>query len=260
VRVSRTVPHAPRTVHVEHCMGTVFSIDIRDGGEWSSALADLVGRLHRVDAMFSTYRKDSAVSRLRRGELRLADCPPEVAHVLQASADLTAETGGYFTAYPAGQLDPSGYVKGWAIESASEMLREYGSTNHAVNGGGDVQCAGESAPGRPWRIGLTHPLEPGQLTAVVELRDGAVATSGTSERGAHVINPRTGLPATDLASVSVIGDRITQVDAYATAGLAMGRYAFDWFEQVLGFEAVIVDAAGRARRTTGLVAAGANAA
>jgi thiamine biosynthesis lipoprotein len=244
-----------RTVHVEHCMGTVFSIDIRDEGDWAAALADVVRWLHAVDSTFSTYKAESPISRLGRGDITLADCPPEVVEVLEACAALTAETNGYFTARPGGRLDPSGYVKGWAIERASTILREHGSPNHAVNGGGDTQCAGERAPGEPWRIGLAHPLKPGRLTAVVELRDGAVATSGVSERGAHVINPITGQPATALASVSVVGSSLTRVDALATAGLAMGYEALPWLETLAGHEGLIVSADGQASWTPGFVGA-----
>ncbi len=89
---------------------------------------------------------------------------------------------------PGGTLDPSGYVKGWAIQTASDILLAGGSTNHSVNGGGDVQCVGDSAPGQPWRNGVTHPQRPGDLVAGSGI---AVATSGTSERGHHVLNPHT---------------------------------------------------------------------
>ena len=244
-----------RTVHVEHCMGTVFSIDIRDEGEWSAALAEVVQWLHRVDATFSTYLTDSPISRLGRGEISLPDCPSEVAQVLQACDAITMEMGGYFTAWPGGRLDPSGYVKGWAIERASEILREHGSNNHAVNGGGDTQCAGERATGEPWRIGLVHPLQPGRLTAVVTLRDGAVATSGIAERGAHVIDPTTGQPATTLASISVTGSSLTLVDAYSTAGLAMGPGSLQRLEQMPGYECLVVSAAGHASWTSGFIGA-----
>jgi thiamine biosynthesis lipoprotein len=241
----------PRTVHVEHCMGTVFSIDIRDAGDWSAALRDVTRWLHYVDATFSTYQPDSPVSRLGRGEIELADCPYEVGEVLAACATLTQETDGYFSVRPHGLLDPSGYVKGWAVERASEILREQGSVNHAVNGGGDVQCAGERAPGEPWRVGLSHPLKPGQLTAVVELRNGAVATSGIAERGAHVLNPKTGLPATELASVSVVGASLCRVDAYATAALAMGRGGQAWLSGLAGTQSLVVAADGQRWQTAG---------
>jgi FAD:protein FMN transferase len=236
-------------------MGTVFSIDIRDSGDWTTALADIVTWLHQTDETFSVHKDKSPISRLGRGELTLADCPPEVAQVLSACAAVTAETDGYFTASPGGRLDPSGYVKGWAVERASEILRGHGSVNHAVNGGGDTQCAGERAPGEPWRVGLTHPLQPGRLTAVIALRDGAVATSGIAERGAHVINPRTGQPATDLASISVVGAALSRVDAYATAALARGREALDWLAELAGYEGLMVSKDGRASWTPGFVGA-----
>jgi thiamine biosynthesis lipoprotein len=244
-----------RTVHVEHCMGTVFSIDIRDEGDWSTPLEDVVRWLHSVDSTFSTYQFDSPISRLGREEITLAECPPEVAQVLEACDALTTETDGYFTARPGGRLDPSGYVKGWAIERASDILRGHGSNNHAVNGGGDTQCAGERALGEPWRIGLAHPLRSDRLTAVVVLRDGAVATSGITERGAHVINPRTGQPATALASLSVVGSSLTRVDALATAGLAMGKAALPWLEMLPDHEGLIVSADGHASRTSGFLGA-----
>jgi thiamine biosynthesis lipoprotein len=71
-------------------------------------------------------------------------------------------------------------VKGWAVERASEILRAGGSRAHTVNGGGDLQLVGEPRPGRPWRIGVAHPLRPGALATVVTVGgDHAVATSGT---------------------------------------------------------------------------------
>ncbi len=114
---------APRMVHVEHCMGTVFTIDIRDPGDWTAAVRTVVDWLHRVDAIFSTYRPDSDISRIRRGELPVADADPQVGTVLDLCAQAQTDTDGYFTAMPRGQLDPTGVVKGWAIEHAAALLR-----------------------------------------------------------------------------------------------------------------------------------------
>ncbi len=235
-------------------MGTVFSIDIRDPGDWSSAIAELVGWLHHVDDTFSTYQADSPISRLSRGEVTLADCSSEVKGVLAECDTLTAETGGYFSAWAAGRLDPSGYVKGWAIERGSQLLREHGSGNHAINGGGDIQCAGERAPQQPWRVGIPHPLLPGRLAAVVALADGAVATSGNAERGAHVTDPTTGLPATELASVTIAGRRLSRVDACATAALAMGRGCRSWLTGLDGTESLVLTATGERWETAGFAA------
>ncbi len=245
----------PRTVHVEHCMGTVFSFDVRDAGDWSRAITEAVAWLHQVDETFSTYRADSVVSRLGRGELMREDTPAEVQAVLALCDGVTEASGGYFSTRPAGPdgaFDPSGLVKGWAIERASELLREHGSHHHSVNGGGDIQLAGERAPGQPWRVGISHPARPGMLLTVVSARDGAVATSGTAERGFHVTNPLTGGAATELVSVTVVGRHLTAVDAYATAALAMGRRSQGWLEHLDGSEAVALDASGASWQTSGM--------
>ena len=242
-----TIP-ASRTVHVEHCMGTVFTIDIRDHGRWPEAVADVVAWLHRVDELFSTYRPDSEISRIGRGELTLAAADPLVTEVLAQCAQLETETGGWFTAHWRDAApDPTGLVKGWAVERASELLRDHGSRNHAVNGGGDVQTAGESAPGQPWRVGIVDPFDRTRVLSTVTGRDVAVATSGGAERGPHIIDPRTGAPAAGLASVSVIGPSLTRADAYATAAFAMGTGTWDWAQQRPGYQAVIVTPDGTSR-------------
>lgn len=233
----------PRTVHVEECMG-VFTIDIRDPGSWDSAIAAVVGWLHRVDATFSTYRPDSPVSRLGRGEIALADCPPDVGVVLEACAAAAARSDGYFTACPEGRLEPAALVKGWAIQRASDVLRAAGSANHAMSGGGDMQLAGQAAPDRPWRVGVAHPDHRDRLLTVVSGTDIAVATSGTAERGPHIVNPHTGQPATELRSLTVIGRDLTTVDADATAAFAMGAAARPWLSAQPGREAYALTASG----------------
>lgn len=241
-----------RVVHVEPCMGTVFTIDIRDGGGWETAVGDVVAWLHRADMLFSTYRPDSDISRIRRGELAAADADPCVSDVLGLCDQLREETGGYFTAYWRGAApDPTGLVKGWAIERASRLLRDRGSRNHAVNGGGDLQLAGESAPGQPWRVGIADPFDRARILAVVTGRDIAVATSGVAERGAHIIDPRAGTPATGLASVTITGRWLTRADAYATAAVAMGAQARPWAEHLPGHEALIVASDGTTAATPG---------
>ena len=236
-------------VHVEHVMGTVVSFDVRLAEEserapMRAAVADAVSWLHRVDDVFSTYRHDSQVSRLDRGELRLADCDGDVAEVLELCAQVGRESGGYFSATFGGKLDPTGLVKGWAVQRASERLSSAGSAHHIVNGGGDIQAVGGSAPGVPWQIGIAHPLERGALASVVQLTDGAVATSGTAERGTHVLDPFTGQPAVALASVTVVGRDLIRSDAYATAAIAMGDGARGWLESCAGYEGFAVAADG----------------
>ncbi len=236
------------TTHVEHCMGTVFSIDIRDAGSWGDAIGDVLRWLHRVDAVFSTYKPGSDISRIRTGELAIADADPDVARVLNLCSVVEAETEGYFTAGWDSGIDPTGLVKGWAIEQASRLLKAHGSRNHAVNGGGDIQLSGAPAPGERWRVGISDPFDRTRLLTVVSGRDFAVATSGIAERGAHILDPVHGGPAAELASVTVIGRSLTRVDAYATAAFAMGRRALRWIEP-LGYEALVVSASSAVAST-----------
>jgi thiamine biosynthesis lipoprotein len=236
--------------HVEPVMGTVFSIVAEAGEGTAAGIAAAVARLHAIDAKFSTYREDSAISRLARGEP--AERDPEVAEVLRRCAEVEADTGGAFTAYPAGRLDPSGWVKGWAIEEVDHLLQAAGSRNHLIVGGGDVQARGEAELGRPWTVGIADPRHPDRYAALVSGRDFAVATSGTAERGAHIIDPATAEPATGFASVTLIGTRIAVTDAYATAVFAMGpEHGLEWVGERDGFEAYAVLPDGKTLETAG---------
>lgn len=240
--------------HVEHAMGTVFSFDIRDTPTPAilRALKQAVAWLHRVDEVFSTYRPDSQISRLARDETDLAGCDPDVAEVLRLCDSAERVSGGWFSRTPGGRLDPTGMVKGWAIERASEILDRAGARNTCVNGGGDIQLRGECAPGVPWHVGIVNPVQPDGLCTLVTGRDLAVATSGTAERGAHILDPRTGRPAaSELLSITLVGRHLTDVDAYATAACAMGPNARDWIESLPGVDAFAVTSDARAWWTSG---------
>ncbi|MGW3248787.1 FAD:protein FMN transferase [Streptomyces sp. NPDC001070] len=238
-------------------MGTVFSFDIRDAPTPAirRALDRAVRHLHAVDAVFSTYRPDSPVSRLGRGEIGLADCPPEVHEVLALCARAGIDSDGWFSITAGGALDPSGLVKGWATENASRLLHEAGAHHTCVNGGGDIRLRGQAAPGTPWRIGIADPLRPGvPATVVTASGDLAIATSGTAERGAHILDPYHATPATDLVSITVIGPGLTMTDAYATAAFARGNGSRAWLEALDGYEALAVLPGGRTWRTSGFSA------
>jgi thiamine biosynthesis lipoprotein len=230
-------------------MGTVVSFDVPP----DVPLAPVLDWLHWADEVFSPFRAGSEVSRLGRGEILPGDCVPEITEMLRACSRLGRDTGGYFTIYPDGRFDPCGYVKGWAIERASDMLSAAGSAGHIVNGGGDVACRGERAPGSPWRVGVAHPLRPGALACTVTGPPSgfAIATSGTSERGVHIFDPVAGRPALTFASVTITGPSLTLADAYATAAYAMGEPARDWVESLDGYEALAVTLDGGTWHTTG---------
>ena len=244
----RPADPAPRPPDVRHVMGMPIGFDVRDPGvDVEPAFA----WLHEVDTTFSTYREDSEIRRLDRGELLLADCRPEVDEVLTRCLELERETAGAFSARPAGRLDPSGLVKGWAVDGAAARLQAAGARNFCINAGGDVLARGRPAPGRRWRVGVRHPEQAHQLAAVLEVQDLAVATSGAYERGAHIVDPRTGRAAEGLLSVTVIGRDLATTDAYATAAFAMGADGPAWTATLAGFDAMCVTSDHRVLSTPG---------
>jgi FAD:protein FMN transferase len=230
-------------------MGTVVSFDLHEPVSVETMSA-VTRWLDHTDRVFSTYRRDSDISRLDRGECRLEDCDPDVALVLELCADATVATDGYFSTMAAGRLDPSGLVKGWAVERASDLLSAAGSRHHVVNGAGDIQSVGTTAGGQPWRVGISDPFDRNTLLCVIDLVGGAIATSGTAERGHHVINPRTGRPADHFASVTVACPRLTDADVLATAAVARGATALTWLETLPDTAALLVTADGDTHRTS----------
>jgi FAD:protein FMN transferase len=236
-------------------MGMPVSLHLADPRS-AAALNDLAdkafGWLREVDERFSTYQAGSEVNQLDQGLVRLAGCSAEMRAVLDRCAELWRATNGYFDTYATGRFDPSGYVKGWAVQVASDRLAEAGAVNHFLNAGGDVRLRGGPAPGEAWKIGIRHPWQPLRVCWVLSGTDLAVATSGTYERGHHVIDPHSGLPVRELCSVTVVGQDLGLADAYATAGLAMGAAGLDWLAQLTGYESGVVTADGRCFRSDGL--------
>jgi thiamine biosynthesis lipoprotein len=181
----------------------------------------------------------------------LSACSPEVWEVHRLCDRAHRRTDGWFSAAYAGGFDPTGLVKGWAVERAAAMLASAGAEAVCVNGGGDVQVHGG-----PWRIGVAHPLLPGTLVCVVlagEAHELAVATSAATEHGRPILDPHTGRPPADpLASLTVVTRTLTEADAYATAGYAMGaRAARGWLESLPDTEAHAVTPSGAVWRTKG---------
>lgn len=241
--------------HVEDVMGMPWMFDICDIGVGVEALRVAIQWLHWVDETFSTYREDSQISRLNRGELIRAQLHPEVQEVLDRCESLRDETGGYFditapyrdrSAPPQGyggpdSVDPSGLVKGWAIAGVAGRMRAAGARNFAVNAGGDAMLNGHPGGDDRWRVGIQHPRSQRDIALTLGLSDAAIATSGTSARGNHISDPLTGLPPSGLLSITIIGPDVATADAYATAAFAMGATrAVRFCSELEGYEAVLI--------------------
>jgi thiamine biosynthesis lipoprotein len=233
-------------------MGMPIVLDLRD--ELVPDVLDAMWEtLRRADAIFSTYKEDSEISRLNRGELALDDANPDVREVLARCEELRVITDGYFDAGRVLEhgIDPSGLVKGWAVDRAGEVLDEGGARNYSLNAGGDIRLRGAALPEQRWRVGIQHPHERDQIAAVVEGNDMAVATSGAYARGEHVVDPHTGRPPAGVLSVTIVGPELATADAYATAAFAMGEAGPEWTASLGLYEAMTILADGRVLLTHG---------
>jgi FAD:protein FMN transferase len=235
-------------------MGMPVTIQVVDEGALDLALEEAFNDFRLFDRTFSPYQAESAVSRINRGELRPEDAGELVHQAIELCRLYEQATDGYFSAWTGGRFDPSGLVKGWAIDRACSLLdrRHYG--NYFVDAGGDVQTRGRNPVGGPWRVGVRHPIKRDKVACVVLASGLAVATSGTYEKGQHILDPHSGSPANEWLSFTVAGPDILQADVFATACFAMGTAGLEFVLRVAGYEAFAIDIDLRAFSTPGFKA------
>lgn len=243
--------------HARRAMGTMISVHVHDDApdpEVAAAVDAVFAEIERLEQIFSTFRADSTLSRVNRGELHVLDAGPEITEVLDACTWLEHRSDGAFTVRrpeTPEQLDLAGFAKGWITERAAGRLHEAGLQHWYVGAGGDVITSGSPAEGRPWRVAVANPLVAGESIATLELVGGAVATSGTAERGAHLWDGRTGGEARALASLTVVGPELAWADAFATTGFVQGLDGLDWVASMQGYEALAVTLDARLEHTRG---------
>ncbi len=223
-------------------MGTVFSIAAPDSVDpelFERAWHEACELLGRIEEIYSPFIPDSPVCRIRDGRLGPADLDNQAdlsaeeaedfREVLGLCAQLRRESDGAFDAWVVGDppnFDPCGAVKGWAAERASDVLVERGVTAHLLNAGGDVRLRTDGVA--TWSVGVEDPHRPEQIIARLEVAQGAVASSGTRQRGSHVWDPLHRRPAEGVAQVTIVGPDLALADGYATAALALGDRARAW--------------------------------
>ena len=227
---TRTVP--ARKAWVEQIMGMPISIHLRGEAaltqDGERAVAEAYAVLREMDRIFSTYRDDSDLMRLRREEVEVGAVSPLVKEALAIGERAERDTLGAFTTLlPTGEgdlaFDPTGLVKGWAVDRAAEALLVLPGTSSCINAGGDlliVPGAGlplDGAGSIAWRVGIENPRDRSLIASTVSLMHGAVATSGTAARGAHLFDPRTGEMVGRGGSVTVVGPTLLWADGWATA-------------------------------------------
>lgn len=242
-------------VRTVETMGTVVSFRVRSGAGADQSvaigLASARATLLRADAVFSTWKSESPMSRLRRDEITVGDTAAEVAEVLERCALARRLTGGWFDPWAApGGVDPTGLVKGWATQRALDVLIAAGVEAAIVNAGGDAALWGTREGGALWRMGIQNPFDRTTVACVAE-PVAAIATSGCYARGAHIFDPFSGRAASAAASATVTGPELDLADAMATALVAGGEAALQHVASVPGYEALIIGHDGRFTTTTG---------
>lgn len=239
-------------------MGTMASLTVvgaaRRDGDVGAAVTACVARLRDDERVFSTYRDDSDICRLRDQGLELGSVDPRVAEVAARCRDLRERSDGRFDAHWRGWFDPTGYVKGWSVDAASAAFDAVLANDTieavGVNVGGDMRLRTAAASDHVWRVGIAHPNGEGELLATVEVVEGAVATSGTAERGAHLVDPRTGVPLVSPVSATIIADDLVTADAWATVAAVAGVDDLEWMPAA-PVASGIVWGRGRSRRFAG---------
>lgn len=198
-------------------------------GELEAGIDEVIDYFTFIDAKFSPYVKFSDVSALRAGAKDISACHVDVQEVWNLCLQAKELTDGAFDPWCVeGGFDPSGYVKGWAADKGIEILKKHGATSIQINAAGDISVAG-GYNGEPWKIGIRHPVDAQTIVKVFEISDGAIATSGTYEKGSHIKDPFTGLIAIGGRSATVIGPDGGIAEALATGLIVAGKDGASWF-------------------------------
>ncbi len=230
-------------------MGSTASLDI-PGCNREAVFDGVFVELFRLERKFSPFRSSSELCRFQRGSIKKSQLSQEMKAVIVSCADWHNRTSGYFSAYYSGQFDPTGYVKGWAIAKGGEVIEEHGYKTYCLSIGGDILARSNSA--KVWQIGIQDPFYKKKILNKLSISNGSVATSGTYERGSHIVNPKTGRPADSILGATVVGPDIAGADVLSTAVFIMGEKGLDYIEGVKDYEALLVTNDGRTLASHGM--------
>ncbi|MFV8372005.1 FAD:protein FMN transferase [Flavobacterium sp. LB2P74] len=159
------------------------------------------------------------------------------------------------------KLGLGGIGQGYIADKVKDLLLSKGCKSGIVNVSGDINAWGKQPDGKPWNVGIVNPLNKNKVFATFPLEDSAVETSGSYEkyvifngiRYSHIIDPRTGYPATGVVSVSVFAKQTEVADALATGIFVLGvEVGLDLVNQLKGIECIIVDDKGKIHSSKGI--------
>lgn len=232
-------------------MGMPITVEVIDSSVSREALATVFSFFQYVDDTFSTYKKTSEISRINNGEVPKNLYSGNMKEVFALAEKTQKETGGYFNMNMGDEIDPSGVVKGWAIQKAATILKEWGYYHFYIDAGGDIQVSGMNRSGVRWIVGIRNPFNRNEVVKRVSLTDEGIATSGTYIRGNHIYNPHTKENEFDIVSMTVIGPNVFEADRFATAAFAMGKRGITFIENQKSLEGYMIDKNGIATYTSG---------
>lgn len=235
-------------------MGMPIKIEVADKNAKTASLEKVFTFFDYVDKKFSTYKKNSEIERINRGEVVSSEFSQDMRKIFLLSEKTKRETGGYFEIVRNGKYDPLGLVKGWSIFAASKILAREGYENFYIDAGRDVQTMGRNKDGNPWRVGIQSPFKEREIVKVLTLPNNeGVATSGTYIRGNHIYNPKIKNGETsNILSLTVVGPNIFDADRFATAAFAMGEKGIVFVDRLAGFEGYMINKDGVATLTRGV--------
>ncbi len=233
-------------------MGMPITLEVIDSSLKEELFDRVFNYFEYVDKKFSTYKEDSEISQINNHELELDAASEDMKTVFELAEQTRLATDGFFNIQNKGFFDPSGLVKGWAINNAADILCENRLENFYVEAGGDIQIHGKNSLGQNWRVGIRNPFNLDEIVKVLSVTDCGVATSGTYIRGQHIYNPKKeDQSLSDIMSLTVIGHNIFEADRFATAAFAMGCEGINFIEKLQGFEGYMIDQNKIATFTTG---------
>jgi FAD:protein FMN transferase len=241
-KITRILMDMPITVEI--CGGSMTDID------------KVFDYFVSIDNQFSTFKSDSEISLYNQKKITDDQLSADMKLVLKLCEDTRLATHGYFDINrPDGTLDPSGLVKGWAINNAADLIKSWGYQSYFVDAGGDIQVNGLNSQKKPWTIGIRNPQNRDQNIKIIacppECEAFGVATSGTYIRGQHVYDPFDSSPINEIVSLTVIGPNVYEADRFATAAFAMRDKGVAFISTLAGFEAYSINNQGIAVFTPG---------
>jgi thiamine biosynthesis lipoprotein len=236
---------------VELIMGMPVTVEVVDESVEEKHFKKVFNYFKEIDKRFSTYKKNSEVTKINEGKLSSKQFSSEMKEVLKKCEETKKLSNGYFDIERNGKIDPSGLVKGWAIYNASKILKTDGFKNFYVDAGGDIQISGRNGDGDKWRIGIRNPLNRHQNVKILGATNCGIATSGTAIRGQHIYNPKNlKSEIKDILSLTVIAKNIYEADRFATAAFAMGREGIHFLHE-MKLDAYMIDCNEQATYTEG---------